>query len=168
MGFADFLTAIRIPPDPGVFKGNELAANALANARYVDFLLRWRERIGNERMLVIAYEELRDHPVETAAAVARWLGIDSTFFANYTFPRDNETYMPRSGTLQRVNVSLREKLPKGKLYRLARGLYRRLNTRKPSGATSLEQQIMADLAMEYAEPNARLRREFQLALDGWS
>lgn len=168
MTFERYIEIIRENPDPAKFRGNELAAHALAYARYVDYLLRWREQLGAERMKVVAYEDLRDNPRAFISSIAHWLDLDPQFYETYEFPRDNETYTVNSGLLQHVNLKIRSKLPRGRAYEVLRGLYRRINTRKPAGPQEGERRVIGLLFDEYKGPNARLRSEFDLKLESWA
>ena len=88
--------------------------------------------------MVLTFDALVGDPLGTAKAVAGWVGLDAGFYDAYGFPRENETYAPRSRLLQTVNVAVRRHLPGGRAYDAARTLYRRLNTRRPSGADAAE------------------------------
>lgn len=92
MSFPAFIEAAREGSHD--FKGNELARNALSYARYVDYLLPWRARLGRERMLVMTFDALAGDPAGSTSRVAEWLGLDTEFYSSYGFPRENETYAP--------------------------------------------------------------------------
>jgi hypothetical protein len=165
MSFADYLAAVRAGSHG--FNGNELARNALGYARYVDYLVPWRARLGEERMMVTTFDALLADEAALTRQVAGWLGLDASFYDTYTYPRENETYAPRNRMLQKVNVAVRGLLPRGALYETLRDKYRKLNTRKPQGASDGERAEIEALRREFAEPNARLAREFGLDLPGW-
>ncbi|WP_392665179.1 sulfotransferase family protein [Amaricoccus sp. B4] len=165
MGFAEFLAAVRAESHD--FNGNELARNALAYARYVDYLLPWRERLGADRMMVATFDTFIADERALTRRVAEWLGLDPTFYDTYTFPRENETYAPRNRTLQKANVAIRGLLPRGAFYENLRGVYRKLNTRKPDGPAEEERALISGLRGEFMESNARLAEEFALDLSRW-
>lgn len=165
MSFAEFLAAVRAGSHD--FKGNELARNALAQGRYIDYLLPWRERLGAERIMVATFDELLADQRGLTKRVAEWVGLDPAFYDDFAFPRENETYAPRNRLLQNVNVAIRGLLPKGAFYENLRGVYRRLNTRAPSGPSDAEGAEVARLRGEFTEANARLAEEFGLDLSRW-
>ncbi|TMM46744.1 sulfotransferase [Qipengyuania marisflavi] len=159
MSFADFLVAVRAGGHS--FGGNELAQNALAYARYAEFLDPWRAALGEERMMVRGFDELLADEIGFTKSVAAWVGLDPAFYDSYTFPRENETYVPRNRALQRLNVAIREKLPKGALYRGARSLYRKLNTApKASGRDLGDAALIAGLRDEFAAANTQLAERY--------
>ena len=166
--FSEYLSVLRQPTDTQQFRGNELAQNALGNARYVEHLLPWRDRLGPERMMVTTFDRLKHDPKGLTQEVAAWLGLDPAFYESYRFPRENETYAVRSPALQRVNVAIRARLPKGAAYRALREIYRRFNTRPPLDPESEDRVLIERLAQEYAQANHRLREEFNLDLPGWA
>ncbi|UWQ81906.1 sulfotransferase domain-containing protein (plasmid) [Leisingera sp. S132] len=165
MGFAEFLEAAR--QGSHGFKGNELARNAFAHARYIDFLEPWQARLGEDRMMVATFDELKSDQRGLTRRVAEWLGLDPGFYEDYGFPRENETYTPRNRALQSLNVKLRSHLPKGRAYELARGIYRRLNTQKRRGPQDGDKQLIASLGQEFAGSNRRLAGRFGLDLRSW-
>jgi hypothetical protein len=167
MRFGDYLSTLR-KGNPDMFRGNELARDALRNARYADFLELWRARLGDERMMVCSFDQLKADPQALTRRIAAWLGLDPSFYDQYAFPRDNETYVVRNSALQRANVALRGWLPRGALYRSLRSLYRQLNTRPPEGPDEADQALIAALSADFAEANARLRARFGLELPGWA
>lgn len=165
MNFTQYLETIRAHEMD--FGGNELARNALANARYIDFLRPWHGRLGKERMMVSTFDELRSDALGLTKRVAEWIGLDPAFYDSYEFPRENETYTPRSRLLHRANLALRSRLPDGRAYRTLRSLYRQLNTRVGSGRQASDDQL-ASLRSEYLDANGELAEAFGLDLSGWN
>jgi hypothetical protein len=149
------------------YMGNELANNALRYGAYVDYLSRWRDRVGAERMRVWLFDDLVADKAAFTKRAAAFAGLDQSFYDSYDFPSDNETYQVRSGALQSINVAVRGMLPKGRTYDALRGLYRGLNTRKPGKAGEDDMAIREALKGRFADANARLAREFDLDLSGW-
>lgn len=165
LSFADYIAAVEA--GTGRFKGNELAENALRHAEYVDFLEAWRNRLGPERMKVVLFDDIRTDPRATVQEIARWIGLAPEFYDRFTFTSENETYVPRSRRLHRVNLALRAHLPKGRLYSGLRALYQRLNTTRRPAADADEQGTLAALRQRFAEPNRRLAERFQMDLSIW-
>lgn len=149
------------------FGGNELARDALRNAAYVDFLMPWRERLGCERMRVMLFENLQRDPAGFAAEVARWIGLDPAFYESYDFPRENDTYAVRSTRLQRLNIAMRARLPRGRAYAALRAAYRAFNTRAPDGPSEDDRATIAELRGQFCAANLRLSRAFGLDLSHW-
>ncbi len=166
MSFDDFLNAVREGSHD--FGGNELAQNALANAAYVDVLLPWLEALGPDRIMVTTFDELLRDQRALTKRVAAWIGLDPSFYDEYEFPRENETYVPKNRALQRLNVGIRGALPKGKLYEAARSVYRRLNTTKPTGPTDRDSEVLEALKREFHSANTRLEQAFDLNLSAWN
>lgn len=164
MGFADYIAALRAGTHD--FGGNDLARDALRNAVYADWLRPWRDALGPDRMRVMLFEDLRRDPRAFMAAVAEWCGLDPSFYDGYGFPASNESYAVVNRRLQAVNIALRDRLPKGALYRAARALYRRINTRRPAPDDG-DAAIMAELRAEFVPANAALARDFGLDLSAW-
>ena len=151
--------------DP-VLKVNSLLEHAIANCRYADRLEPWLARCGADRIHVYLFESLRADPAAFMRRLAGDIGIDPGFYDRYAFPLENESYEVRSMALQRLNVAVRRALPRGRLYRAIRSVYRRLNTRRashdPAAAT-----LAAGLAARFDADNRRLAERFGLDLSSW-
>jgi hypothetical protein len=166
MSFADFLAAMRTGSH--TFQGNELARNALAFADYRPFLERWRERVGEENMRVYLFEHLSACPQRFLEEVCGWLQLDDGFYREYGFPRENATYAVRSQSLHTLNIALRARLPKGRLYRFMRRIYRSANTAAPARPSLQEESLLRVLREDFAEANDRLAASFRLDLSAWN
>lgn len=166
MTFAQFISRIRDHNDR--FGGNDFAQHALRNAVYVDYLKRWRERAGSSRMAIWLFDDLRRDTKKFTQEVARFCGLDPEYYETYNFPRENETYQPRSAGLQKFNVAIRGLLPKGRVYSRLRNIYRQLNTTKPTPPSDEDREMMSTLRMEFSSNNQELASEFNLDLTPWS
>lgn len=166
MTFAEFLVAARAGDHD--FKGNELASRAFEYARYAEHLSRWEARLGRDRLMVVTLDALKNDQKALTQKIAAWIGLDPTFYEDYAFPRENETYAPRNRALQSVNIAIRGLLPKGRLYRGLRHLYRGLNTRKPDAPGSDDTALIRELKVEFAPDNARLAAAFGVDTHSWA
>jgi hypothetical protein len=129
----------------------------------------WRDLFGSDRIKIMLFDQLAADQVAFMKELAIWLGIDPEFYDRYAFPRSNETYAVRSPAIQKLNIAVRRfLLPFGVLYRPLRSAYRALNTRRPTGPSAQERQLMDELRAEFAPANARLAEVFGLDLSAWS
>lgn len=164
MTFDEFIEAVE--EGRSDFGGNELAANALQNAWYSDHLLRWRDAVGKDRMLILLFEDLVSDSRRAMQGLAVRLGIDPSFYDDYALVAENETYEVRSAMLQDLNIFIRGYLPKGRFYEKLRSLYRAANTRRPSRVQS-EPAVEQRLAEYYAPMHRELEQQFGLNLARW-
>ena len=164
--FRDFVKNARAGNAPN-YGGNELARNALGNAQYVDFLLKWRHALGPDRFQIYLFEDMRRDPGDVVERVAAFAGLDPTFSKSLDFAAHNQTVSVRSRALQDVNIALRARLPKGRLYEAARSIYRRVNTTLAPRVVDADRETLFELKQMYKEATARLAREFSLDLSVW-
>ena len=159
LSFADFIAAVEDRTSD--FKGNELAVDALRNAWYTDHLRRWQAAVGAERMHVLLFEDLVSDNCAAMQGIARHLGIDPAFYDDYEFPAENVTYEARFGALQDVNIWIRSRLPKGRIYEALRRLYRAANTR-PAKRQSPDVAVVRKLTERFAPMLDELEQEFDI------
>ncbi|MGX0877590.1 hypothetical protein ACSSV4_002280 [Roseovarius sp. MBR-154] len=164
MSFQDYLHALRQRTHD--FSGNELARDALQNAAYVHWLRKWRARLGPDRMKVCTFDALKQDARAFMMDLASWTGLDPAFYETYDFRVENQSYVPRNRSLQRLNIALRDALPKGAIYSLARSLYRRVNTRAPERGG--QEETLARLRADFSADNKALSEEFDLDLSRWA
>lgn len=165
MSFSDYIDALR--GGGARFGGNELAERALGNAQYLDHLAPWRARLGEERLKVMTFERLTRQSREAMEEIAQWLGLDPGFYDGFDFAPENQSYVPRSRALQRINVALRGTLPRGAAYRHLRALYRRVNTRAPAAPLAQERRVLTELRRDFRPANRALADAFGLDLSAW-
>ena len=166
MGFRDFVQASLAEAD--LFKDNELVRFAIRNARYVDFLVKWRDACGADRVHVLVFEDAFRDPRSTMKRLATLLGLTADFYDTYDFPRENESYAPRSRSLQKVNLAVRSMVPKGGMYNALRAAYRKINTRPRSSGDWSDDACEAALGELFAISNQRLESLFGLDLGAWA
>jgi hypothetical protein len=165
LSFPDFMRQV----DAGTaqFGGNEVAANAVRYATYVEHLAKWRDRVGADRMCVLQFEQLVRDPGAFMQRTAAFAGLDAGFFDDYAFGASNSTYTPRIGLLQKLNIAVRDRLPRGAVYRAARSVYRRINTTAPPPTPADDLKVLAELRERFEEPNRRLAAAFDIDLSLW-
>ena len=148
---------------------NELLQNALDNCRYAEHLEKWRRRIGPERMIVLLFEDLIRDPKSILKTIAGRLGIDPSFYDQYDFPAQNETYRIRNTFLQSLNQRVRDLIPGSPLRDALRAAYRQVNTDTNRPGLSYEEtQTLVGLDAEFADDNRRLAAEFGVDVSPWT
>lgn len=164
LGFCDYLALTR--GGRATFAGNELAEHPFKHARYLDYLIPWRDALGPVRMKVITFDQLVRDPRGTTYDIAQWLGIDANFYLDFDFQSENESYQPRSRILQKMNIGLRGRMPKGAVYTALRSAYRKLNTVRPVASYDTTAALI-EIRAEMATHNATLATQFDLNLSHW-
>lgn len=172
MDFPAFIAALRAGRTD--FSANELCRDALKNARYVDHLARWQDRLGMDRMSVFVFEEMVD-PNKRAGfmkALAVRFGLDPAFYDSYDFPTANESYVAKHAGLNRLMVAARNRVldligADNWFYRTARAAYRKLFTTARAERSADDATLLAELKAEYKAANQALADRFSLDLSRW-
>ncbi|MBT6312545.1 MAG: hypothetical protein HOJ21_05005 [Alphaproteobacteria bacterium] len=167
VSFGDFIEMVE-NQDPKL-EQNELLADAFVNVRYCEWLDRWQDRVGHDRMRVLTTDALSQDRSSTLAGIAAWLGLDPDFYRNYAFPRENESYRVKNRTVHSANVRLRGLIAKTPLYKFARTVYRRINTESaPATLTAADKAVLGDIRRRFANQNAELAAAYNLDISHWS
>jgi hypothetical protein len=154
--------------NPLAYRGNELAQNAIRNARFVDFLLEWRDALGVDRMRIYLFEELLADSRTLVQRVGAFAGLDPRFFDDFDFQSFNRTFAVRSRGVHNLIIAARAMVPKGRMYNASRGLYRRFNTVAPTAKNESDIETLAALRGFFQNDNQRLANEFALDLSSWA
>ena len=113
-------------------------------------------------------ETFLQEPRPRLEALAESLGLDPTFYRNYSFPRVNKTFRVRSHRTHRLARALRPLVPRN---RWTLGLYEgylRLQRRPGPAPISAEDQEALHRLDDYYRPyNERLAERFGLDLGAW-
>lgn len=165
MGFGDFIQAVESQDQD--FGGNELASNALGNADYLKHLEKWRSKVGFERMKVLLFEDMLHSPQQFYSDILEWLRLSPSVEVGER-PHINQTYFVRSPFLQKVNIRVRDKLPKGRGYRLLRNLYHTFNAQSKIAINEEDARLIDGLNERYKQRNVQLAQRFDIDLKRWS
>jgi len=172
MDFVSFIKAAKAG-DPAIAR-NELCRDVLINARYIDHLAKWHDRLG-ERMSVFVFEEMvrADKRVEFMKALAARFGLDPGFYDSYAFPTANESYVAKHAGLNRLLVPVRNAVigaigSDNGVYRAARNFYRTHFTTTKAEKSDAEQQLLDELKAQYKTANEELAGRFKLDLSAWN
>ena len=142
--------------------------NDIRYSRYVEYVSRWVERFGRERVHVLLFEDLKADPRAFMKNLARRVGIDPAFYDGYGFPLRNETFSVRYQALHRRVRRLNELIPPGGLKGALRKVYLKAQAREPNGGqTPEDRRALAELEREFKPFNRRLAEEFGLDLSAW-
>jgi hypothetical protein len=173
LSFADFLQLVEERPGETA-SGWARGASAYVlprdfeYSRYADYLCQWRKALGDERLKVLLFEDLRADPKAVLQQLCGWLGIDPAFYEDYAFAGRNLTISVRSPAIQRMARGVAAKLGSGSLKDLAKRLYYALQAKsRVEGRTAADEAALARLDEQFRPFNERLEREFGLDLSAW-
>ena len=126
---------------------------------YADFLPAWFDVLGTERVRVIDFQRLVGDQLTTLHETATWLELDPTRFPSDALSSENRTTGYKSKGFQRIALTGNDRLERvfrrhPEVKRKLRALYYRLNGRPTEDA--IPDDVRAELAARYEEPNARL------------
>ena len=138
------------------------------HGNYHHYLKDWHAALGPERIHVCTFEALVDDTRGTVEAMARFLGLDPTFYANYDFVQHNETVAIKSKGLHRLGLKLQRYVPHW-LQEALLPFYLKLNAGKMPAKDSGDAAITAALKVDYAPSVAALQAIFpELDLRPWA
>lgn len=143
--------------------------NDLRYGRYVDYLTRWVEAMGSERVGVFIFERMRDDAAAFMHELCGHLELDPVPYEEYAFDRKNETIHTRSRVVHRMARRVSHLVPRGRLRRVLLRVYTKLQsggearTRSPADEKAIEA-----LREHFAPYNERLGRVFDVDVADWS
>jgi hypothetical protein len=165
--FADFVDALQNGTRPDLIAHRPMLRDALKHSQYIKFLKEWTERVGQENISVLIFEEITVDPALALSDLERWLGLGNKFYQNYGFPKMNETFKVKSPDLHRMARSVRNILP-ASMKSLVKPLYFKINTGKPSNQMTERDRIaIADIDELFRPWNEELARYLNRDTEIW-
>jgi len=147
----------------GVYPGGK----HIMEGYYSRYLQEWQKALGNERMLILVFEQTMRNPKEAMSQLSDFLGIDASFYQDFNFAKHNETFATKNGSLHKKLVGLLPYFPESLISKLG-PLYRKLNSGKMPKISSEELEIKAELKQFYAaEADALLNLFPSINLSSW-
>lgn len=83
---------------------------SLSRGRYEEQLANFSTVMPTEQLLVIHYDDLRDDVRGCVQRIAAFAGLDSVFFENFTFGRENVSFLARYRALQWIAIRVNDGL----------------------------------------------------------
>ena len=97
-----------------------------------------------------------------------WLGIDPSFYRDYSFAPVNRTVEVRSSQLQRAVLAASALMPKGRIKDSIKQLYLAAQAKPVRQERSADDKaVLAELDAEFQPFNEKLAHEFGLNLEAW-
>lgn len=143
---------------------------AINRTCYLEYLLKWREKIGSDNMHVFLFEELKQDPRTFVKKVATILGIDPYFYEDYEFAPRNQTFMVKNQILHRNARKIAKKMPKSSFKNFLINSYLVLFARKKKSQSisSEDLKTLQELDEYFAPLNQELAKEFDLDMSLWN
>ena len=140
---------------------------AVRGSRYAEFLPGWTEALGADRLRVVYFEDLLDHPGSVLRGLAQWLDLDPDAFTTAgDLSSENRTVGYKNVRLQKLALFGNDRLER--LFRRhpawerrLRDVYYRVNGR--SDREGVPQAVRDDLARRFEVPNAQLAVQLRTA-----
>ena len=83
----------------------------IAHGAYAEYLSHWKAALGEDRLHVILFEDWIQDTRSSMDALCRFLGIDPSFYADYSFVQHNETVAIKSKGMHRWGLALQRYIP---------------------------------------------------------
>lgn len=147
--------------------GRLILSSAIAHSRYVNYLVAWRNALGNENIGIFLFESFRNDPRAFMAEIASFLQINPCFYDNYEFKVINRSYTVRFQRAHRIKRLLGPYLNNRALRRIMGSWYRKANVVQMSEMTEQDRSTASRLARQFVESNRKLEKEFALDLSSW-
>ena len=138
--------------------------DALTHSDYGYWLDQWYPALEQGRLYIVLFEAYQSQPEASLKALARWLGIDPSFYDGFRPEHANPTHSNRFRSIHRFVRPRAARLPDTLKPGWLVGLYRRLQAAPPR-RDSDEEQAMARLRHHFAPMTERLRQEYGLPVD---
>lgn len=137
-------------------------------SRYVEPLAQWRKHLGEARMLIMLFEDMKKCPRSLMKQVAARVGIAPGFYDDYDFGAQNKSYRVRNKWVHRWARYLNDYFGNGWLKEAAKRSYLAVQQKKQERGGEEDERAFRKLERYFAPYNRQLADEFDLSLAAWS
>lgn len=151
-------------------RDNEYLRGAIHHGQYLEYLQRWSDQCGKERLLIYLFEDLERDPRGFMQRLCTDTGIEPAYFGpDFRFVKENYSYKVRWQILHNGVVRWRHLIPKGAFRKKLKALYHRFNTDKgqKTKPQQTEMQVLERMKAYYRPYNEALAAFFNLDLSAW-
>lgn len=142
-------------------------ANYLDQTRYVNYIQRWVDALGKNRIHILQFESMQKDRVAFMKSVSQKLEIDPIFYEDFGFFRRNETVAIRGKWLHRLGLKIEPLVPTW-LQEWIIPIYIKYNSSKVPNETETEMRAKRRITEEFYNDNQRLKNLFpEIDLSLW-
>ena len=137
----------------------------LENSRYLEHLRKWREAVGEDKVKVLLFEQMRTEPGHAITRLCNSIGVDADVYKSFNFSASNETISVKNPALHRLARKWGQLLPSSVLKKLLKTLYFKGQSAPPP---KQDERISLARLEEYFRPwNEKLESEFGVDISLW-
>ncbi|MGB0175877.1 MAG: hypothetical protein ACPF9D_01845, partial [Owenweeksia sp.] len=134
---------------------------------YSQHLKKWFENYDRQKVKVYLFEDMIKDPSSFMVKVADELGIDSSFYRQYGFPKRNESVAIKSGFLHRMGLKFQHLIPFG-LQKSLLPVYLKINSGSIPRITEEDRKVVQQWKESYTSSVNELKEMCpELNLELW-
>ena len=150
---------------------NEFLREAIVHSQYIDYIRKWTDACGKERIHIFLYEDFRNNNTLFMKKMSSILGIDPTFYDDFIFEKKNPTLYVKNLYFHKLIGTFKKMIPQSSLRNKLRAYYRSrnfTNTNVKIQPNNSEEALLEKLQNHYRVYNNQLANEFNLDLTPWN
>lgn len=159
MTFEEFVAEVRKEHSNEFVEPRPMLKNAIQHGLYHEYVEKWVELVGAERVHVLIFEDLVDDTLAMVKSLAARLDIDPGFYDSFDFKVYNESFSTRSKRVHKLSRHVKEFLP-DPILQMAKPHYMRLNSTKfKTELTEGEISVLSELKDEFGPWQQKLPQD---------
>ena len=169
LSFTDYIASVR---DGSIDSDDVILSDSLGQSRYIDHLQRWIDDIGQDRILVLKFEDMQSDPRATMYEIASFVGLDPAFYDDFPFSVVNSSHRPRLARIdhliRRAVRPVRHLEMYNRIKARIRPLYSSMQGVNAASTGGLDVSPQDEWLAEYfADANRRLQATTGLDVGSW-
>ncbi len=134
------------------WNGEKFNGEYYERGKIVSHINKWIKQYGEERIIIIPFDGLTQHPRDIMVHLSDLLDINPEFYKEYSFDQKNETFGLRSRRIHNVALNIRRYFPNF-LRNIIRSAYYSFNKTALPATTSEENYLLDKLRVAYENEN---------------
>ena len=134
---------------------------------YATYLKKWVDAMPQGHVRIWSFEDFMSRKVEVMQDIADYLGIDSSFYADFDFEHRNESVVIRSGALHQLGLRLQPLIPHF-LQKMLLPVYMKLNSGGRAPDNEADAPVISAFKSAHAHVGADLKALFpDIRIEKW-
>ncbi len=135
---------------------------------YVNFLRRWRDAVGQDRLFVVSFNSVVSGSGNLCRKIASLLEVDESLYRDFDFGAKNTTYETVSQSVQTWARRIGRWIPRNRFREWVKKVYMEAATTEDlSSHTKEQKRALQQLRDYYASYNEQLKEEFGIDVSSW-
>ncbi len=163
LSFAEFVQRVndgsinKICSDP---KSLYVIERDIMYSKYNLYIKKWMNKLGKKHIYTVIFENMIKRPKKVLDSITSKIGIEDSFYNDYSFDHVNSSYIPKSRTIHEVFQAIGSFIPRGIVRTKIKRYYASMVSQNKANLqwSEIDDKVFKELQKYFAKYNRRLSK----------